>query len=639
MKFLSKASDNMLQKCTKCQHCLLFDIYYAHAGVYWYIQSLVNLFQIKITIHTTDGFLIKEIHDLPKNKKISLGIDEKKKISKLTMDMPDLSFVVQKFNMICTKCSESICNSNQTTGSIVCGCFDGLTLKHNRLLKYAVSLGSTIIYVDPGSQFDTKHHSSFRFMNSLKERMEAVRLCIIGHCERFGLKLKHSISIRPRYKKMRDSIQEAQQEFFKRGFNKIYYVCGSDQMEFIIRKRKLPLGPPDITPFDIERNPVEIEKITKNNFPSILNRLDLSILSDYPLLTSDSWFSSTILRKYKALMKRLDQLGIDRPNDKQPTDKCNPLWKSSKTSTLYEFLHVGFHNKWNELDIRTRIGKLDQPLKLAPKMMRLVSDIRMVLCLPGRSSKLSKSSICREFQIGLETIQQTGKQIRFFTVDYDSRDIPSMTWLKHMYAEKNGLYFNQDACRIMMNVIAPRFSESLCRIKGRFYGQKISIKMAREKLSKLTIFARSLGTAMSHMISGAMECAMLAIGFTKEEVRDLIQLVVSLDFGNIVNPEHHLCKFCHVKFQGHLDDSAQKKLNEFLPLRHRSPICEVQQIRTLEEPFIETPNGLKTFKTIPKHKIPHKNHMSLAYIGKSDLKEDQETTEFIKKKIQKVINR
>jgi len=581
--------------------------------------------------------------DLPQNKVIPLGINEKKQISKITIELShpqhnDLSFVVQKFHLSCTKCFKSNHKFNQTVGSsigsIVCGCFDGLTLKHNRLLKYAVSLGSTIIYVDPGSQFDSKHHSTFQFMNSMKERMEAVRLCVIGH----NNKLNHTISIRPRYKKMRDSIQEAQLEFSGLGYKKIYYVCGSDQMEFI--HRKLPsLGPVVVTPFDIERNPIEIEKITKNNFPSILNRLDLSILSDYPLLTSNSWFSSTILRKHNSLVKKLDQWGIDLPTTRQSNNKFNPLWKSTETPTLFEFLHVGFHNNWNTADIRIRIGQLDQPIKLAPKMMRLVSDTQMILCLPGRSSKLSKSSICREFQIGLDSIQKTGKLIRFFTVNYNLRDIPSMTWLKQMYAEKNGLYFNQDACRIMMNVIAPKFSHSLCRIKGRFYGEKMPTKMAIEKLSKLTIMARSLGTAMSHMISSAMECAMLEIGFTKEEVRVLIQLVVSLDFGNIVNPEYHLCKFRHIKFQGHLDDSAQKKLNEFLPIQRRSSTCEVHTIRTLEKPFIQTAIGLKTFETIPEHKIPHKNHMSLAYIGESNLKKDQETVEFIKKKIKETINR
>ena len=73
----------------------------------------------------------------------------------------------------------------------------------------------------------------------------------------------------------------------------------------------------------------------------------------------------------------------------------------------------------------------------------------------------------------------------------------------------------------------------LFRSNKKFYGKRIAFDKAREQLSKLTILARSLGTAMSHMISSAAASAMQSIGYTDNEIEELLELTLNINYVNL----------------------------------------------------------------------------------------------------------
>ena len=633
-----------MNKCSKCKHCTGFDIYCKSSGVYWYIKTLTDRCEVCVTICYSDGctdsiecdtHIIHTNPDTnpdtnPTNGLSLINIDTCRRIKSISLTYNKIEYIINNFRVTCKECEES---SGYKSGCVVCGCFDGLTLKHNRLLRYASSFDKVIVYVDEGSVHDTKHHSHGKFVNSLKERIEAVRICLIQHKNNLDL-----ISVRPRVKKMSESIHEASNKLIDDGCKDIYYVCGSDQAEYI--DRKLPDG---MTCYNIERNPISIDVIKSHPFPNILNTLDISILNGYPK-SHTSWFSSSIIRKQRSIKRTLDVLGIDiKPcvTRKCKNQNCNPIHLTSYIPFVTVFALKGYSNAWNVLDVRCRVDQMEKPIRLNPSLLSLLSGERLLVCLPGRSSFPTQSSICQEFRIGMDVIKHCEHRgvAKFVTVNYNDRSTTSGVWLNNMYNDPNGLYYNDDACQIALGLFGPMFSSTLCRIGNKFYGEKIDISLAQDNLSKITILSRSLGSAMTHMISSAMYIMMTSIGYTRKEIIGLLSSVISLDMGNIVNPYDKLCRFTHIKFQGDKDVSAKEKLLMYRAEFPMSSTCKICHVKSLIDPYVIKHDHIKNYDRLPDHKIQYKHHMSLSYIGDSSLINDVNTINTIRSYIIDSVNR
>ena len=501
-----------LQLCLSCDDCP-FNIYYCASGIYWYIQSKKEQFDCTIILYS-DTYTITNKNTVT-SKILPLNIENKVQISKIVIRTIDRSYTVENFCVVC-----NVHKKSKLIACIVCGCFDGLTLNHNRLIKYALRLGPTIFFVDIGDTTDTKHNSLNKFMNSTQERIDAVKICASHH----SLDKKcngHYPMVWPRSQSMTKCINKAFKYFKKEGFKNIYYVCGSDQMEYI--RTKLPEG---VIAFGIERVPTGIHNIKKPIFNKLFRELDICCITNYPK-SYTSWFSSSTVRRSRELKRNMDILGIDTNNN---SDTSNPFNKQTITSKYDEFVQSGFNE--DIVDVRMRIDVMGDPIKINCKMLSMLNESRIVICLPGRSSKLSLSSICGEFTIGSDAIRVSGQIVRFFTVDYNDRSTESNVWIDNMIVN-DGTYYNDNACKIMIAMIAPRFSSSLFRSNKKFYGKRIAFDKAREQLSKLTILARSLGTAMSHMISSAAASAMQSIGYTDNEIEELLELTLNINYVNL----------------------------------------------------------------------------------------------------------
>lgn len=154
----------------------LFDVYAVDGGIYWKIYIKRNGYLIiNNGIPYEDKIILTEYKDdIIYNKEVNEGeiiyvnYKDEWRIKLLEIKFDDEEFYVSGFFLYSKK------NISGLPGFIICGCFDGMTKRHQMLLKIATSIikkkGYGCIYIDKGEKGELKHHSSWGFMNNYNKK-------------------------------------------------------------------------------------------------------------------------------------------------------------------------------------------------------------------------------------------------------------------------------------------------------------------------------------------------------------------------------------------------------------------------------------------------------------------------------------
>ena len=593
-------------------------------SVYWFIKSASDkiLYDVRI-YYSIHGELYDQTVNI-NNEYYPINLKHNKKLVKIFIEFSNETYCVENYKVIKVMNISYVSptqlfthNPNFSCASIICGCFDGFTQNHNRLIKNALSIGPVMIFVEVAEKSELKQRSSSAFIYGTQERMDAVKAFSAEICKD---KFHHSYSIvLPRIDSMKNSIKKANEYFLQKGFNRINYVCGSDQLEYIYSKI-----PANIKVLGIERVPTGRIFAYNVIFPKIINELHLLNLCKYPK-SSLSWFSSSNVRRERSLIRSLDALGIDTGHT--PSNK-NLLYSFSNKLSLQQFVCRGL-KLTPSVKLCMRTDQYGFPIKINSNFISMFNESKVIIILPGRSHTTKSTSMCAEFSL-CEKVIENNTIAKMFDVEYTDTNTKTDVWLQELY--KNDKFFNSDALNIMLDTLGPRFSSELFFSNGKFYGKKLGLETAKYRLNKLTILSRSLGGVMSHMISNAANASMEMIGYDSDDIKTLLECVYSVDFGNVINPTHPLCKFTHIKFIGSQDAQAKDKMSSY-KCDKLSQSCTVHHVKTLQNPYIDTKEKNVSYDDISEKESTYKFHKSIAYLGNSYNEEDVNTCDLIKKTV------
>lgn len=564
-----------------------FKLYTISAGMIWYIAGE----KASIVVQLNDGDYITI--DIDENMR-RIDKDGCTRIKKIKIFHKDDIYIVENFKVSKMIVDTYIANLNtikSNSGAILCGCFDGMTINHQRLLKVASCFSNVVVFVDQGDITTTKHHSTSKFMYDTTTRINCVKSFLIDR--------KCSSIVVPRTESMAKSIEKGYNILKTKG--NVMYVCGYDQSLYVDSKIKnIP-----VKTFFVDRINYKPEQ-NRPTVPLILKHLDLIDICDYPE-ESALWFSSTLCRNRREITRSLDALGIDYVKSGYTK---NPLFY--KMNSIDRYLCAPLQ-KYSRIYIKDTIGT---PVLVNANYISQISSSmsRQCVILPGRSARVSDDSFILEWGKISEVIDRTGNVVKLFAYDYSDRDTVSCHWLGKLY---NQGWYNNDAIAVFLAFIAPRVSKTMCYVGMRWCGQKLSYEDAFNNMKTLTFITRSYGSVVSHMVSLCAIHAMVSIGYTLEEIDKLLKEIISIDFGNIVSPEKNITYFTHKKFIGSMDKTALIKLADF-----NKTLDGIIVIDSLRSAYKETDNGRITYDDIKTH---YKYHKSISYLGDSDNPLDKET--------------
>jgi hypothetical protein len=129
-----------------------------------------------------------------------------------------------------------------------------------------------------------------------------------------------------------------------------------------------------------------------------------------------------------------------------------------------------------------------------------------------------------------------GKNIDLLTISTDNvqQNIADI-----VMANKFDGYVTNEAMELVSKVLLPKISNNSAAVQTELgwniRGERLPVDEAKERLSKVTVFAQSYGTSVARMMENALDYSMKQLGYSSGERRDLAKQVAVLGTGNITN--------------------------------------------------------------------------------------------------------
>jgi hypothetical protein len=588
----------------------LFDIYAVNGGIYWKISIKQNG-NLKIQ-NNGPGDIIYNRY-VTRGEIIYINYRNERRIKILEIIFNEKEFYINGF-FLYSKSEE-----NGIPGFILCGCFDGMTLRHQVLLKIAASTiknrGYGYIYVDEGEVGDIKHHSTSGFMNSYNSRTKIVSSVLsYFYMNNFKSARKNytNIKILPRNKKWETLIKEAAEKLIKKGVTKIYYICGLDQVENFKRKHntiKFPLNyiskNNTLYFMAIDRSPLgdikskslfEFDRLYKlTNIYSLETSIDFkSLKSTYNLSTS-----STQIREIRKYKKNIDS---------------NIIHNMDKFKILSHLTSVVFEKK---LDCTIKNHQSQKPYPF--DLTTLKEKNRIIIYLPGRTSNKDSDISYDSSSLIMARIkeQKNDNNSTFLIVNYKDTKTETKQVIDKIYSNEFK-YFNEDAFLIATELFGPFIFKSHFYYDGnKFHGIRYDINQIKENFRKITIITRSIGSIIGHMVS---YCILLMIGSNID--KNIIREIHQFDFGPVFGLDKRITYFKHFKIINTSDSHSIDRINyKEIPSEFIDNVSTLYKIDPIDDPYIVLPDEsiyyLRDKCTEKQKDKGYYSHSCFCYLGYS----------------------
>ncbi len=585
----------------------LFDLYALDGGIYWKIipkqhgtLTLLNCTKtFDVLNHLFDDMVIP-------GQNIMINYDTSIRLDLITIKFNENEFYVNGF-MIHSKH-----NVNKLPGFIMCGCFDGMTQRHQKLLKIGASIieanGYGCVFIDKGEAGEKKHHSEWGFMNNFDVRKNAV-IHVLSSLFRKRLKMYkktfknyNNVIIKKRTCKWIDSIKYGINELKKKGVNKIYYVCGVDQMENFKNKMDDDIRQ-QLSILAIERVSPE-ENNTKSSYIvadyiNISNKMALESCIDFNSLTRtcEMSTSSTNIRQIFKIKKHMNHINIMRDIDMN-----------------YILQHITRVTFGNELDCYIKTHQCKPSSKF--DMSTLTERSKIILYLQGRTvSQKDMDSVSSDSSsllfMRFKQINQSYNPV-FLIINYKDRKTESKNILDQIY-DSNFEYISKDAYSIATEIFGPFIFTRHFYFDGtKFHGERYSNDIIINNFKKFKIITRSMGSIIGHMVG---YCLKLMV-----EDYDILKYIDEFDFGPVIGLENRFTFFNHIILINTKDTHALDRINyRHIPDEFKDTKSVLYVYEPINEPFIVFPDGRKYYL---KNKVgkdaAYIYHSCLSYFGYSE---------------------